>query len=164
MVELQYFTKDNPMISIIRNYIVTQCSTICRDAISDETARHSMKNFDFGYINKTARAHKIFGKKSETVNSFILCKYVYRENIQQPIAVDIVLLCSNKNSQTTGKDMINMVYQKCLQEKIDTITLLLLGEEKLRNWYLRQGFIQLKEILTNDKKIKVYSMYKIVKI
>ena len=163
-MEHVYFAKDNPMVSTIRKYIVSQCNNVCRGEISDVVAKHAFNQFDFGYFHKTQRINKRFGKKDYTVNSFILVKYFYIPNTEVPDSVDILLLCNSKNNVAgiDGARLIKLVEEKCISENIRRITLSSIGKEKLRNWYMSMGFHQISEKLTDNNKVKVYNMVKLL--
>lgn len=157
-METVYFTKDNPMVNTIKGYVVSQCTDVCRNEISNTVASHTFNQFDFGYFHKTQR----LGKKDCTVNSFVLVKYFHQPGIEVPFSVDILLLCSSKNnvSGVDGERLLKMVEEKCISEGIKKITLSSLGKEKLRNWYIHTGFHQISEKLLDNNKVKVYNMIK----
>lgn len=49
--EFIYFDKTNPMLKTIRSYIVSQCQTICRNDIHEDTVKREFLDFDFGYVD-----------------------------------------------------------------------------------------------------------------
>jgi hypothetical protein len=165
--DIIYFDKTHKMIKTIKNYIITQCSSVCREEISPETVRQDFSDFDFGFIRKSIRATtgiRNFRKtQKETVHSFVLCKYK-RDTINNKNIIKILLLCSSKNNSYNNKDgvnLLNVVEHKARQEKIENLRLFSLGNTGLKRWYISQGFVLDDEIfLTGTKTVKVYLMSK----
>ena len=165
--EIIYFNKAHLMLKVIKNYIITQCSSVCREEISAETVRKEFSQFDFGYIRKSTRAVtgiRNFRKtQKETVHSFVLCKYEYNNNGKK-VSINIQLLCNSKNNSYNHKDGVNLlkaVESKALSQDISILTLFSLGHVSLKKWYIKQGFKSLGEVnLPGTEKIKVYVMKK----
>jgi hypothetical protein len=155
------------MLKVLKNYIITQCSSVCREEIYPETVIKEFSEFDFGYIRKSTRAAtgiRNFRKsQKETVHSFVLCKYERYEN--DPVeSINIQLLCNSKNNSYDYKDGVNLlkvVESKARDEGIKNLTLLSLGKIGLKKWYIKQGFKALQEIfIPGTSTVKVYFMKK----
>lgn len=165
--DIIYFDKSHPMIKVIKNYIITQCSSVCREEIHPETVVQEFSQFDFGYIRKSTRAVtgiRNFRKtQKEIVHSFVLCKYERYDD--DPVeSINIQLLCNSKNNSYNHKDGVNLlkiVESKARNESIKNLTLSSIGKIGLKKWYIKQGFKFLREILIPGKKtVKVYLMKK----
>jgi hypothetical protein len=165
--DIIYFEKQHSLLKTIKNYIITQCSSGCREERHPETVRQDFSDFDFGYIRKSMRATtgiRNFRKtQKETVHSFVLCKYK-RDTINNKNIIKILLLCSSKNNSYNNKDGVNLlkvVESKARKEKIENLRLFSLGKSELKRWYISQGFVLDDEIfLTGTKTVKVYLMSK----
>jgi hypothetical protein len=126
--DIIYFDKHHAMLKVLKNYVITQCTSVCREEIHPETVIKEFSEFDFGYIRKTMRAAtgiRNFRKThKETVHSFVLCKYERYEN--DPVeSINIQLLCNSKNNSYDYKDGVNLlkiVESKARDEGIKNLT------------------------------------------
>jgi hypothetical protein len=126
--DIIYFDKHHAMLKVLKNYVITQCTSVCREEIHPETVIKEFSEFDFGYIRKTMRAAtgiRNFRKThKETVHSFVLCKYK-RDTINNKNIIKILLLCSSKNNSYNNKDGVNLlkiVESKARDEGIKNLT------------------------------------------
>lgn len=160
---MEYFSKNNPLVNSIKNSILAQNSYVCREQISGEYIKKSFGRFDFGYVNKSRRLKKKYGKNEETINSFVLARYIYDDTNLTAVTIHIELLCSSEANKMSsdGSKLLKLIEDKCSNENINVITLEALKEKNLRNWYISKGFVQTQEI--EIKNTKVYSMLKVLR-
>lgn len=165
--DIIYFDKSHPMLNVIKNYIITQCSSVCREEIYPETVSKEFSEFDFGYVRKTLKAvtgiRNLRKNHKEIVHSFVLCKYK-SDKSGKKISINIQLLCNSKNNSVNNKDgdnLLKVVETKAMNEKIKNLTLYSLGKIGLKRWYVKQGFVVDGEVKLKDTNtIKVYIMSK----
>jgi hypothetical protein len=165
--DIIYFDKNHPLLTTIKNYIITQCSSVCREEIHEDTVSHEFSQFDFGYIRKCTRivpGIRNFRKtQKETVHSFVLCNYIYANNGTVDF-ISIHILCNSKNNSYNikdGVDLLKIVESKARQEHVRNLALFSLGKIGLKKWYMNQGFKKLHELyIPGTKTLKVYFMKK----
>ena len=134
MEEFIYFDKSHKDFIKIKNLIMDQDSSI--------TIQKSLDNLDYGYIHIS----------SSIGYSFILCeKYIGLPFIK--------LICARPNLQD-GEKLLKLVEEKSLKDGFNYIALHSIIENKLVNWYKKQGFKIENEITFENKKLKAYLMSK----
>ena len=154
---MEYFDNNTDNINIIKNYIKYQGYDICKSQIGKEYITEILNNMTFGFIyyNKITEYGRFKRKKKEYyVYSFILCSY----NNDFPDDLEIKLICSRNKD---GSELIKIVEEKAKDMNIKRLNLFSLPQEKLKNWYIKQGFnIKNKVFYYNEKGLKGFEMYK----
>jgi hypothetical protein len=178
----EYFEKGNG--SVFERLIKEQGSEVCQNMLHENYISAQSKKYSFGFVhtmpvaqigqktrsktanrrgpfeggsNATALGREDVGGSNATtriVSSFILCN-LFPEFEQ----VEISLVCSRENAKH-GKILMDLVYEKAKELKYKYLFLLSLSEEKIINWYKRQGFKILSEKFHENGEIKAYAMMK----
>ena len=155
MEEFIYFDKSHKDFIKIKNLIMDQGVNICRDVFDSTIIKKSLDNLDYGYIHISPKAQigQAKRKNKDFIGySFILCeKYIGLPFIK--------LICARPNLQD-GEKLLKLVEEKSLKDGFNYIALHSIIENKLVNWYKKQGFKIENEITFDNKKLKAYLMSK----
>ena len=143
----------------IKKLIKDQGDVVCQEKIGIDYINDRLKDFDFGFIRKLTQAQigKIQEKKiNEIIHSFVICKQLVNPLFKK---IDIRLVCSRINSKN-GKQLLELVENKAKEMKYQCLSLIAVGDKKLLNWYLSQGFTVETDKPIIDSKFKAYYMIK----
>jgi hypothetical protein len=151
-----YFDKNNA--NIFSKMIKEQGGEVCQNKMNQNYINIQSKKFDFGFAHILPVAQ--IGQKtrsktaSNRLSSFILCNLFPSFD-----HLEISLVCSKSNVKH-GQILMDLVHQKAIELNYKYLFLLSLSEEKLVNWYKKQGFVVLSEKFHDSGELKAYAMLK----
>lgn len=155
----EFFEKSN--INAIENLIREQGDDVCQNKITSNYMKKKLKDCDFGFIRKSIKAQigKMKTRKNEQyVYSFVLCKLLPNSHLNK---IDITLVCSRTNSKD-GKQLLELVEKYALSINYTCLSLIAIGNTRLLNWYISQGYVIEGDKDIIDSNSKAYSMSKYI--
>jgi hypothetical protein len=148
--QFEYFEKTTT--NIVNRIIDDQGADVCRHIIETNYIDLETKDYDYGFICKKHESQST----PQYVYDFILCKMfpIFDE-------VSISLVCSRTNTKF-GKTLVSLACEKAKAMGYTQVSLLIIGDTKLLNWYKSQDFIRIGRKPLPNSKLQAYSMKKML--
>ena len=101
--------------------------------------KRKLTDYDFGFIYKPikTKTHQMQTRQDKNFYSFVLCKLFSHPHLKN---VFISLVYSRTNTKY-GEKLLELVEKYALSMNYNCLSILDIGDARLLNWYLSQGYL-----------------------
>ena len=156
MAEYEFFGKKDS--AQIIQAIKEQGENICREILSRDVILQSLQNADFGYVRFSPLAQ--IGKKKRGSNTLFVHSFILGKTYFPSDSLFIELVCSRPTARDGGV-LMTLMEQYAIENGYKRIFLDAIGDERLKRWYMRQGYKITRTIIAGkDGSVKIWTMIK----
>ena len=156
MADYAFFQKGADATHIMQS-IKDQGDSVCRGVLNRDVVLQSLQNAQFGYVRFAPIAQigqKKRGPNTVFVHSFILGRRYYPED-----SLFIELICSRPTARDGGV-LMALIEEYAIANNYKRMFLDAIGDERLKRWYMRQGYKVARTVHIPTGQIKVWNMVK----
>lgn len=156
MADYAFFQKGSDATQIIQS-IKDQGESVCREVLNREVVSQSLQNAQFGYVRLAPIAQigqKKRGPQRGFIHSFILGRRYFPDD-----SLFIELVCSRPTARDGGV-LMALMEEYAIANNYKRIFLDAIGDERLKRWYIRQGYQIARTVHIPTGEIKVWNMIK----
>jgi hypothetical protein len=122
--------------------------------------KRKLTEYDFGFIYKPikTKTHQMQTRQDKNFYSFVLCKLFsspYLNNV-------VISLVYSRTNTKYGEKLLELVEKYSLSKNYNCLSILDIGDARLSNWYLSQGYLLRSDKPYRYSNLNAYLMEKYI--